>query len=114
MIIHHDTWTIHTARGYLTMDNKDDSKKPFNYKSKRQQGGGSLMVWGYMTALGPGYACRMLEKSMNSDLYQHVLGTTYFDLLHYYGLQHEDVIFQQDGATCQTSDPTYNWMDKKA
>lgn len=96
-----------------TYQYKDDSKRFFNYKSKRQQGGGSLMVWGCMTALGPGYACRLLEKSMNSDLYQHVLGTTYFDTLHYYGLQHEDVIFQQDGATCHTSDPTYNWMDKK-
>jgi transposase len=90
-----------------TYQYKGDSKKPFNYKTKRKQGGGSMIVWGCMTALGPDYACRLLEKSMNSDLYQYVLGTTYLDTLRYYGLHHDDVIFQQDGATCHTSNPTY-------
>lgn len=92
---------------------KGEPLRPHNFRTRRQQGGGSLMVWGCMTAFGPGYACRLLEKSMNSDLYQYVLGTTYFNTLRYYGLQHDDVFFQQDGATCHTSESTYNWMDEK-
>jgi hypothetical protein len=71
------------------------------------------MVWGCMNAFGPGYSCGLYEKFINSDLYQYVLGTTYFDTLRYYGLQYDDVIFQQGDVTCHTSDPTYNWMDNK-
>ena len=87
--------------------------RPFNFKSKKQGGGGSIMIWGCMTAFGPGYACRLLEKSMNSGLYQHVLRTSYIDTLGYYGLTHSDVVFQQDGAKCHTSNTSKNWMDNQ-
>ena len=92
---------------------KGDPLMPHNYQTRKQQGGGKVMVWGCMTTLGSGYACRLLEDTMNSDLYQHALGTTYLDTLRYYGLQHDDVIFQQDCAKCHASDSTYNWMDNK-
>ena len=90
---------------------RGEKLRPFNFKSRKQGGGGSIMIWGCMTALGPGYACRLLEKTMNSSLYQHILQTSYFDTLRYYGLGHTDVVFQQDGAKCHTSDSTINWMN---
>ncbi|KAI9472101.1 MAG: hypothetical protein EXX96DRAFT_582903 [Benjaminiella poitrasii] len=31
--------------------------------------GGSLMMWGCMTALGPGYACKIEDKTLNSEGY---------------------------------------------
>jgi hypothetical protein len=92
---------------------KGEKLRPFNFKSKKQGGGGSIMIWGCMTALGPGYACRLLEKTMNSSLYQHVLQTSYLDTLGYYGLSHSDVIFQQDGATFHTSTTSKNWLDNQ-
>ena len=92
---------------------KGEQLRLHNYQTRKQHGGGKVMAWGCMTAFGLGYACRLLEGTINSDLYQHVLGTTYLDTLRYYGLQHDNVIFQQESATCHTFDSTYNWIDKK-
>jgi len=67
-----------------------------------------------MFVLGSRHACCLLERWMNSSLYQHALGMTYFNTLCYYGLQDDEVMFQQDSTACHTSsDLTYNWIDKK-
>ena len=67
-----------------------------------------------MFVLGSRHACCLLERWMTSSLYQHALGMTYFNTLCYYGLQDDEVMFQQDSTACHTSsDLTYNWIDKK-
>jgi len=35
-------------------------------------GGGSLMIWGCMTAQGVGYACH-IDGNMNAELYTNIL-----------------------------------------
>lgn len=68
------------------------------------------MVWGCMTALGVGYACRIIEYPMKSELYTHILNTTYKETLQFYGLTNKNVIFQQDGDSKHTSNYTLNWL----
>ena len=95
----------------ITWKHKDDSLQPHNIQTRLKGAGGSIMVWGCMTSLGVGYACRIVEYPMNSELYTHILGTTYKDTLDYYGLSGTDVIFQQDGDPKHTSKFTKQWLE---
>ncbi|KAG2194108.1 hypothetical protein INT47_003051, partial [Mucor saturninus] len=95
----------------ITWKQKDDSLQPHNNQTRLKGVGGSIMVWGCMTLLGVGYACRIVEYPINSDLYTHILGTTYKDTLDYHGLSGTDVIFQQDGYPKHTSKFTKQWLE---
>ncbi|KAG2202101.1 hypothetical protein INT46_007368 [Mucor plumbeus] len=64
----------------------------------------SLMVWGCMTSLGVGYACRVYDGTMKAVDYVHILSTTYKDTLAYYDLKNKDVVFQQDDWPAQSPD----------
>jgi transposase len=96
----------------ITWKHKDDPIQPHNIQTQLKGGGGSMMVWGCMTSLGVGYACRIIEYPMKSELYTHILDTSYKDTLSWYGLNKRDVIFQQDGDTKHTSKFTINWFEK--
>lgn len=89
---------------------KGDPIRPFHVKSKVKHDK-SLMMWGCMTSLGPGYACRIIEYPMNADLYTHILNTSYLDTIQYYHLRHEDIIFQQDGDPKHTSRKAKDWLN---
>jgi hypothetical protein len=65
-------------------------------------GGGSLMVWGCMLWEGPGYATR-IEGKMDAELYTSILEDELQQTMEYYGLEVEDVIFQQDNDSKNTS-----------
>src|SRR3954470_6979147 len=67
-----------------------------------KHGGGSLMVWGCMTAKGIGYMTK-IEGNMNADLYCQILRDELMDSLDYYNLNPADVIFQQDNDPKHTS-----------
>ena len=69
-----------------------------------------MMIWGCITSLGVGYACRIVEHPMKSELYTHILATSYKETLEYFGLSNEEVIFQQDGDTKPTSKYTKKWL----
>lgn len=94
----------------ITWKHKDDPLRPHNYQTQLKGGGGSMMVWGCMTSSGVGYACRIDEYPMNSELYTHILATSYKETLEYFGLSNEEVIFQQDGDTKHTSKHTKKWL----
>jgi transposase len=96
----------------ITWKYKGDPDRSHNYQTRIQGGGGSIMMWGCMTALGAGYACRIVEYPMNSDLYTHILNTSYKDTLQYYGLRKQDTLFQQDGDSKHTSKFTTKWLEK--
>jgi transposase len=68
-------------------------------------GGGSLMVWGCMTYNGVGYL-RKVEGHMNAIQYCKILQEDLVASMRWYGLKHQDVLFQQD------NDPKHN--SKKA
>ncbi|KAG0847967.1 hypothetical protein G6F17_012059 [Rhizopus arrhizus] len=47
---------------------------------------------------------------MKSELYTHILDTSYKDTLEHFSLSNEEVIFQQDGDTKHTSKLTKKWL----
>ena len=94
----------------ITWEHKDDPLQPHNYQTRLKGGGGSMMVWGCMTSLGVGYACRIVEYPMKSELYTHILATSCKKILEYFGLSNEEVIFQQDGDTKHTSKYSKKWL----
>jgi transposase len=67
-----------------------------------KHGGGSLMVWGCMTAKGIGYMTK-IEGNMNADLYCQILRDELMKTLQYYDLDPTGIIFQQDNDSKHTS-----------
>jgi len=65
-------------------------------------GGGSLMMWGCMTANGVGKFCR-IHGNMDADLYCEILRGELMDTLSEQNLEVSDVIFQQDNDPKHTS-----------
>jgi hypothetical protein len=72
-------------------------------------GGGSLMLWGCMTAQGVGYACRM-DGRMDSALYASILEDELLQTLEYYGLDREMTIFQHDNDPKHLSGIARQWF----
>lgn len=89
---------------------RGDPILPHHYKPTMKHDGGSLMIWGCITSFGLGYACRIDDYPMDSDVYIHILSTSYKDTLDYYQLQNNDVIFQHDGDPKHTSTATKKWL----
>lgn len=83
---------------------------PHNTRMTKKFGGGSLMIWSCMTSRGVGYASQVLQKTMDSDCYIEILGTSFKDTLDYYGCNPDDVILQQDGDSKHTSKVTKKWL----
>jgi hypothetical protein len=91
---------------------KGDKLKPFNYNPNKKYGGKAMMVWGCITSSGVGYACRLMEKTMDFNLYQHILSKSHKETLQYYGWTNQEVIFQQDSNSSQISKSIIEWMKK--
>ncbi|KAG1142387.1 hypothetical protein G6F37_012648 [Rhizopus arrhizus] len=75
-----------------------------------KHGGGSIILWGCITSRGPEYACRVYDGAMDSQVYMHILSTTYRESLAYYGLKHRDIFFQHDNDPKHKSRHTTKWI----
>jgi RNAse (barnase) inhibitor barstar len=75
-------------------------------------GGGSLMMWGCMTAQGVGYACR-INGGMDAQLYTRILDDEFLKTLEYHGLEMDKIIFQQDNDSKHTSHIARQWFENK-
>ena len=73
-------------------------------------GGGSLMMWGCMTAQGVGYACR-IEGGLDAELYANILEDEFLATLKYYRLEKGKIIFQQDNDPKHTSRIARQWFE---
>jgi len=73
-------------------------------------GGGSLIMWGFMTSKGVGYSCR-IDGRMDSQLYTRILGDEFMDTLKYYKFQKDRIIFQQDNDAKHTSKIAKKWFE---
>ena len=67
-----------------------------------KHGGGSLMVWGCMTAEGVGYLCK-IDNGLDAELYCNILRDDLVSTIDYYHLDRRHVIFQQDNDPKHTS-----------
>ena len=67
-----------------------------------KHGGGSLMVWGCITAEGIGFLTK-IEGTMDAELYCQILRDELMTTLEFYDLDVDKVIFQQDNDPKHTS-----------
>ena len=74
-------------------------------------GGGSLMIWGCLTAFGVGWMCR-IDGRMDAALYTEILEDLFFETVEYYGMDRDGFIFQQDNDPKHTSKLARNWFDR--
>ena len=65
-------------------------------------GGRNLMMWGCMTWKGIGYATK-IEGKMDAQLYVEILEDELAKSLEWWGVEEEEVIFQQDNNPKDTS-----------
>jgi transposase len=74
-------------------------------------GGGKLMIWGCITYEGVGFSCKV-EGNMDAELYSDILRDELERTIAYYHLDHEEVIFQQDGDSKHTSNLAQETLDE--
>jgi DDE superfamily endonuclease len=67
------------------------------------------MVWGCMTAQGPGYLTK-IDNGLDADLYCGILNDELQKTIDWYGLDRAKVIFQQDNDSKHTAKKTKEWL----
>lgn len=72
-------------------------------------GGGSLMIWGCMLYQGVGWMCR-IDGRMDANLYTEILADYVKQSAQYYGLNLDDMVFQQDNDSKHTSKQAQKWL----
>lgn len=89
------------------------SLQSHHVKQAYKHGGGSLMVWGCMTHLGPGYMCK-IDGRMDQHLYKRILEDELSHTIEYYGLDPCKVIFQHDNDPKHTAKSVKDWLSEQA
>lgn len=72
-----------------------ESLQPRSVKPTVKGGGGSLMLWGCITAQGVGYLAE-IEGIMDQNLYLEILKGELVDTIEYYEMDESKMIFMQD------------------
>ena len=78
-------------------------------EGKLKFGGGSLMMWGCFCWHGVGYAC-IIDGRMDKELYCMILEDDLQKSIEYYGLDRDNIIFQQDNDSKHTSGLAKQWF----
>ena len=65
-------------------------------------GGGSIMIWGCMTAYGPGFMCQ-IHGNMDQHLYILILDNYLLKTIKWYKLKSKNIIFQHDNDPKHTT-----------
>lgn len=88
---------------------KGERLRDHNVNHAYKHGGGSLMMWSCISVHGPGYITK-IEGNMDSDLYIKIIEEDYDQTLVDFGLENQDVIFQQDNDPKHKSKKTTQWL----
>ncbi|GBB90050.1 hypothetical protein RclHR1_18970002 [Rhizophagus clarus] len=72
--------------------------------------GGSIFIWGCFTSSGIGYLVR-IENDLDTELYCKILEEDLMGTLHYYDLDINNIIFQQDNDLKHTVTCTKQWFE---
>lgn len=83
--------------------------QPNHVKPTVKFGGGSLMVWGCMTAHGVGNLVK-IEGTMDSKLYCQILQEDLLESIEYHGLESQDIVFQHDNDPKHSARVTKQWL----
>jgi DDE superfamily endonuclease/Transposase len=77
-----------------------------------KHGGGSIMIWGSMTARGVGFMCK-IEGRMKKEDYLEILQDELKNTFEYYDLDPATHIFQQDNDSKHSSKLVKNWLSEQ-
>jgi transposase len=83
--------------------------QPRHVQATVKHGGGSLMVWGCMTAQGPGYLTK-IDQGLDAELYCSILEDELQATVEWYGMDRDKVIFQHDNDPKHTAKRTVQWL----
>ena len=78
-------------------------------KQTVKHGGGSIMIWGCMTAEGPGYMCK-IDGTMDQNLYGTILQDDLMKTMEFYRLDAQRVIFQHDDNPKHKAKSVKDWL----
>lgn len=101
---------LHSSRKVRVWRTPTEKFLPACLQSTTQGGGGSVMVWGCMSAKGVGIL-RLISGSMNTTEYVSTMNENMLpsaDKLH-----QRYFVFQQDNAPCHKSRVTQQWFESK-
>ena len=70
------------------------------------------MVWGCLSHQGPGYLCK-INGSLDRATYISILKDELLETIEYYGLDDEDIVFQQDNAAIHKSKAPMKWLEEQ-
>lgn len=87
-----------------------DIRKEHMFFSRRNFGGGGIMVWGAFCSRGT-LDLAFVSSKMNSIEYQQVLQTNLLPFTRRF--RHQKFIYQQDNATVHVSASTKAWLSSK-
>lgn len=88
------------------------SKQPQHIEQTVKHGGGSVMIWGCLTAYGPGFMCK-INGIMDQHVYKQILEDYLLQTIKWYKMDPERIIFQQDCDSKHKARSTQEWLDKQ-
>jgi transposase len=89
-----------------------ESRQPRHVKQTVKHGGGSLMIWGCMTAHGPGFICK-IEGTMDQHLYKKILKEDLYETMEEYEMDANRVIFQHDNDPKHKAKSVQEWLNEQ-
>jgi transposase len=87
-----------------------DPLKDAHVKPTVKFGGGSVFVWGCFTSSGVGYLVK-IDGRLDAELYRKILEEDLMESLHFYDLDINDIVFQQDNDPKHTAILTKQWFE---
>jgi len=87
-----------------------ESQQPRHVKQTVKHGGGSIMIWGCMTAHGPGFMCK-IEGMMDQHMYKRILGDDLLRTIEWYDMDAKRAIFQQDNDPKHKARSVQEWLN---
>jgi transposase len=89
-----------------------ESRQPRHVKETVKHGGGSLMIWGCMTAYGVGFMCK-ITGNMNQHVYKSILEDELLRSIEWYSLDKEHAIFQHDNDPKHAARSVKEWLNEQ-
>lgn len=86
--------------------------QPHNVQLTLKNGGGSIMIWGCMTAKGLGNMAK-IEGNMDAELYCKILDEDLIGTFEWFGMDKDKMIFQHDKDPKHTAKKTKTWLENE-